>query len=93
MTVAKLCSTVSGWPCEEFKDKRMRKDQEWVDTAFLHALGRAHGDNVLIAQEHADEALVGKDIMEKTGEESDPPIMAPIAVVNNHHFWGNGIRR
>ena len=66
----------------------MRQDWERVDMAFLHALGRAHGANVLIFQEHADEALVGNDMMENTGDESDPPIMVPIALVNNHHFWG-----
>ena len=66
----------------------MRKDQDWVDTACLHALGRAHCVNVLILQEHADEALVGEDMMENTGEETDPPIMAPVVLVNNHHFWG-----
>ena len=26
--------------------------------------------------------------MENAGEEIHPPIMSPIAVVNNHHFWG-----
>ena len=60
----------------------MRKDQDWVDTACLHALGRAHCVNVLILQEHADEALVGEDMMENTGGETDPPIMVPIVVVN-----------
>ena len=87
MTVAKLCSTVSGWSFQEYVAK-MRQDRQWVDTAFLHALGRAHGANVLIFQSHADEALVGEDLMEDPGEERDAPIMVPIALVNDHHFWG-----
>ena len=47
MTVQKLCCTVSGWSFEEYLAK-MRQDREWVDTAFLHALGRAHGVNVVV---------------------------------------------
>ena len=67
---------------------KMRKDQEWIDTAFVHALGRAHGVNVLIFQPGIDEALVGEDLMESAEEERIPPIMVPIALVNDHHFWG-----
>ena len=78
MTVAKLCSTVSGWSFEEYKEQ-MGTDRARVGTALLHALGRAYGFNVLIVQEHAGEALVGEDMMENTGDETDPPIMAPIA--------------
>ena len=47
MTVAKLCCTVSGWSFQEYLAK-MRQDREWVDTAFLHALGRAYGVNVVV---------------------------------------------
>ena len=47
MTVARLCMTVSGWSFQEYLAK-MRHDREWVDTAFLHALRRAHGVNVVI---------------------------------------------
>ena len=47
MTVQKLCCTVSGWSFPEYLAK-MRQDREWVDTAFLHALGRAHGVNVVV---------------------------------------------
>ena len=57
----------------------MRTDRAWVVTALLHALGRAYGFNVLFLQEHADKALVGEDMMENTGDETDPPIMVPIA--------------
>ena len=87
LTVAKLCSAVSGLSFQEYVAK-VQQDGEWVDTAFLHALGRAHGVNVLIFQAHTDEALVGEDMMEDPGNESDRPIMVPIAVVNDHHFWG-----
>ena len=47
MTVAKLCCTMSGWSFQEYLAK-MRQDREWVDTAFLHALGRAHGVHVVV---------------------------------------------
>ena len=60
MTVAKLCTTVSGLPFREYMAK-MQGNGEWVDTAFLHALGRAHGVNVMVVQEHPDEALVSMD--------------------------------
>ena len=53
MTVSKLCVTVSGWPFQEYLAK-MRQGREWVDTACLHALGRAYGVNVVIFQVHAD---------------------------------------
>ena len=44
MTVAKLCTTVSGLPFREYMAKK-QGDGEWVDTALLHALGWAHGAN------------------------------------------------
>ena len=47
MTVAKLCCTMSGWSFQEYLAK-MRQDREWVDTALLHALGRAHGVHVVV---------------------------------------------
>ena len=67
----------------------MRTDRAWVDTALLHAIGRAYCDNVLTVQEHADEALVGEDMRENAGNATGPPIIAPIALVDNRHFWGN----
>ena len=70
----------------------MRQDREWVDTTFLHALGRAHGVNVLIIQAHTDEALVGEDLMENTGHEHETPIMVPVALINDLNFWGPGMR-
>ena len=51
MTVAKLCCAVSGWSFQEYL-ANMRQDREWADLAFLHALGRAHGVNVVIFQAH-----------------------------------------
>ena len=66
----------------------MREDREWVNTALLHGLGRAHGVNVLVLQEHAEEALVGEGMMENVGDGANPPIMVLIALVSIHHFWG-----
>ena len=42
----------------------------------------------MVFQEHSDEALVGEDMMENTSDEREPAIMVPIALVNDHHFWG-----
>ena len=85
MTVAKLCCTVSGLSFHEYLAK-MRQDREWVDTAFLHALGRAYGVNVVIFQAHMDEALVGEDLQDSA--EHEDCIAVPVALVNDHHFWG-----
>ena len=87
MTVAKLCCTVSGWSFQEYVAK-MRQDRCWVDTAFLHALGRAHGVNVVIFQAHTDETLVGEDLAESVEHEDRVHIAVPVALVNDHHFWG-----
>ena len=91
MTVAKLCRTVSGCDFTEYLQQK-RQDRAWVDTAFLHALARAHGANVMIFQAHTDEALVGEDMMESSGHAHDSPIMVPIALVNDHTSGGLGIR-
>ena len=85
MTVAKLCCTVSGWSFQEYLAK-MRQDREWADLAFLHALGRAHGVNVVIFQAHMDETLVGEDLQDSA--EHEDRIAVPVALVNDHHFWG-----
>ena len=85
MTVAKLCCTVSGLSFHEYLAK-MRQDREWVDTAFLHALGRAYGVNVVIFQAHMDEALVGEDLQDSA--EHEDCIAVPVALVNDYHFWG-----
>ena len=85
MTVAKLCCTVSGWSFQEYLAK-MRQDREWADLAFLHALGRAHGVNVVIFQAHMDETLVGECWQDSAAH--DDPIAVPVALVNDHHFWG-----
>ena len=85
MTVSKLCSTVSGWSFQEYLAK-MRQDREWADLAFLHALGRAYGVSVVIFQAHMDETLVGEGLQDSA--EHDDPIAVPVALVNDHHFWG-----
>ena len=86
MSVSKLCCTVSGWSFQEYLTN-MRKDNEWVDTAFLHALGRAYGVNVLIIQSHIDETIVGEDLTE-TDNKDGALIAVPVALVNDRHFWG-----
>ena len=87
MSIAKLCSVVSG---SQFPDylARMKMDGEWIDTAFLHALGAAHGVNVLIFQIGQDPAIVGMDVADDTSEDGHSTMMVPIALVNDCHFWG-----
>ena len=85
MTVSNLCCRVSGWTFQEYLAK-MRQDGEWADLAFLHALGRAHGVNVVIFQAHMDETLVGEDLQDSA--EHEDRIAVPVALVNDHHFWG-----
>ena len=87
MTVARLCEIVSG---RDFRGylAQMRQNHVRIDTAFLHALGCAYGCNVVIFQPHMEPALVGMRLTESVREESDVPIMVPIALLNDSHFWG-----
>ena len=87
MTIARLCSVVSGSLFPDYL-ARMRMDGEWIDTAFLHALGAAHGVNVLIFQIGQDPAIVGMDVKDDTSEDGHSTMMVPIALVNDCHFWG-----
>ena len=47
MTVSKLCGVVSGTTFREYVEK-MQRAGEWIDAACVHALGAAHGTNVVI---------------------------------------------
>ena len=94
MSIAKLCWVVSG---SQFPDylARMKMDGEWIDTAFLHALGAAHGVNVLIFQIGQDPAIVGMDARHDIFFSSEHghssmmvSMMVPIALDNDCHFWG-----
>ena len=88
MTVSKLCGVVSGTTFREYVEK-MQRAGEWIDTAFLHALGAAHGANVLIFQPGMEMAIVGADLAESADEHNrQPPMTVPIALVNDVHFWG-----
>lgn len=88
MTVAQLCKLVSGQEHREYIEK-VGRDGQWADTAFLHALGCAYGADVYVFQEGMDIALLGPCLCQ-TGESHNQavPIMVPVALVNNHHFWG-----
>ena len=46
VTVSKLCGVVSGTAFRAYVEK-MQRAGPWIDTACLHALGAAHGANVL----------------------------------------------
>ena len=87
MTVAHLCEIVSGTIFLDYVAK-MRNNREWIDTAFLHALGCAYGVNVLIFQPHMEPAMVGISLTESVQEDSKAPTMVPVALLNDIHFWG-----
>ena len=87
MSIAKLCSVVSGSQFPDYLAK-VKMDGEWIDTAFLHALGAAHGVNVLIFQIGQDPAIVGMGVADDTSEDGHSTMMVPIALVNDCHFWG-----
>eukprot|EP00974_Lingulodinium_polyedra_P076796 7433568-Lingulodinium_polyedra.AAC.1 len=67
----------------------MRQGGAWVDAAFLHALGRAYGADVLIFQARQEAALVGEDMLEGMGDGSGTPCLAPVVLANDHQFWGS----
>lgn len=87
MSVARLCQIVSGTSFREYL-VQMGRDGEWVDTAFLHALGCAYGVNVLIFQPVVEPALVGISLLDGGGDSDVAPLMVPIALINDSHFWG-----
>ena len=91
MTVAKLCCTVSGWSFQEYLAK-MRQDREWADLAFLHALGRAHGVNVVICPACTDVRVVGEDLADSAEHEDRVHIAVPVALATDHHVWGLAMR-
>ena len=43
---------------------------------------------VVIFQAHTDETLVGEDLTDSAQHEDRVPISVPVALVNDHRFWG-----
>ena len=66
---------------------RMSRDQEWIDASVIHALACAFHVDVAIWQAHADPMLVGYSMLSQ-GESAG---LVPIALNNDHHFWGVGV--
>ena len=85
MTVAKLRTTVFGWPFQEYIATNAA-GPGMGRRGILACAREAARCNVLTFQEHADEVLVGHDMMENAGDEGGPPIMAPVALVTKHNF-------
>ncbi len=74
MTVAKLCTTVSGYSFREY-----------LDVGRHSIFARTwHGAQCDVP----DETLVGADLMESMGDGHAAPLVVPVALVNDHHFWG-----
>ena len=86
MTVARLCEIVSGTSFREYL-VQMGKEREWIDTACLHGLACAFGASVVIFQQDMDAALVGVSLLDAQ-DDSDDPLMVPVALLNDCHFWG-----
>ena len=58
MTMTKLVGHVCGENMSTYR-VRMRKNGEWVDTVFLHALACAYGVTVWVFQDGCDPAILG----------------------------------
>ena len=84
MIIANLVQAVAD---EDFPTyvQRMRRSGEWVDTAFLHALGCAYGVTVLVFQDGMEPAILGPHLHDDFDGECD--IIVPVALVNDYHFW------
>ena len=86
MTIRSLCQTVSGIDFDTYV-RKMRRAGEWVDSAFLHALGCRYGVGVAIFQVGTDPCLVGAQVLPENATE-DHSFIVPIGLVNDFHFWG-----
>jgi hypothetical protein len=79
---ADLVCAVSGEAAMASYLSRLRQNGQWLDSAFLHAVGCACKADVLIFQDNMDPTVLGYSLI---GEE--PCAIVPIALHNDHHFW------
>ena len=86
MILSMLCRAVAGEDHQQYV-QRMRRNGEWADTVFLHALGNVYGANVVVFQAGTDPALLGPCLHEDLGS-TGAHLMVPVALVNDYHFWG-----
>ena len=65
--------------------QRMSTDGEWVDASVIHALACVFRVDVAIWQAHQEPYMLGHSM----SSPEDPPFgLVPIALKNDHHFWG-----
>ena len=62
---------------------RMKRNNEWVDAAFLHALACSFRVDLMLWQERIDSALLGHSC---TADASSPLAMLHVALKNDLHF-------
>ena len=65
--------------------QRMSTDGEWVDASVIHALACVFRVDVAIWQAHQEPHVLGYSM---TSPEDLPYGLVPIALNNDHHFWG-----
>ena len=65
--------------------QRMRKDREWADASFLHALACHFRVDCIVWAEHGEPMLIGYSLAKHAGATFG---YVPIAMVNDLHFWG-----
>ena len=86
MILSMLCRAVAGEDHQQYIHK-MRRNGEWADTVFLHALGNVYGANMVVFQAGTDPALLGPCLHEDLGS-TGTHLLVPVALVNDYHFWG-----
>ena len=84
MIVAGLVRAVTG---EDFPTylQKMRRNGEWADTVFMHALACAYGVTVLVFQDSIEPAILGPHLHDDL--EHECAVVVPVALVNDYHFW------
>ena len=65
--------------------QRMRKNSEWADASFLHALACHYRVDCIVWAEHGEPMLIGNALAKDSGQSFG---YVPIAMVNDLHFWG-----
>ena len=80
MTVSGLTRVVAG---EDFPSyvQRMKKNGEWVDNAFMHALACAYWVTILVFQDGVDPTIIGPHLMD--ADNGDCDLVVPVALVND----------
>ena len=63
----------------------IQKHGEWVNTASLHHLACVFWVTLLVFQDGVDPSILGPHLVD--GDNGDCDLVAPVALVNDYHFW------